>query len=319
MRSILMALSLVVASVASAETLDRLAAVVGDEPIALSEVYELGGEFIADTCPAMRRPCVRTAELDILDSLILRVLIRQELASLGQDVTAEELRRTLDDVARDNGMTEQSELRAAVEESGERWEVYRDEIREQLRQGRFQNWIIAPRIPVSEDERLDAYRRMTRDMDGPGKVKFEALTKPIDPEGGPEALPDAVMAARAVWDQLQSGELTWEQALIDYHSGAVTGPTGDRIPAVAPGGMVGALDAAVFSTDVGEIAEPVVASGHVFIVRVQEQIAAEVRPYEEVRDALDQQIKALKGEVEIEAWYQQARREAAVRILLEEL
>jgi parvulin-like peptidyl-prolyl isomerase len=122
-----------------------------------------------------------------------------------------------------------------------------------------------------------------------------------------------------VWDQLQSGELTWEQALIDYHSGAVTGPTGDRIPAVAPGGMVGALDTAVFSTDVGEIAEPVVASGHVFIVRVQEQIAAEVRPYEEVRDALDQQIKALKGEVEIEAWYQQARREAAVRILLEEL
>jgi parvulin-like peptidyl-prolyl isomerase len=79
------------------------------------------------------------------------------------------------------------------------------------------------------------------------------------------------------------------------------------------------LDTAVFSTDVGEIAEPVVASGHVFIVRVQEQIAAEVRPYEEVRDALDQQIKALKGEVEIEAWYQQARREAAVRILLEEL
>lgn len=315
--------ALLFAASALAETgepgvIDRLAAVVGDEPIALSEVYDIGADFIIESCPAQRRVCVRQAEIDILDSLILRVLIRQELAALQQDVSAAELSQTLDDIARDNNFPDQSGLRSAVEESGERWDAYRDEIRDQLRQGRFQNWIIGPRIPVSEDELVDAYRRMTRGAAAPSKVRFEAITIPVDTAAGAELLGEAVVQARAIWTQLDSGELTWEQAIAEHHSGAITGPTGDRLPPVSQGDMVGALDTAVFSTQEGQIAEPVVASGHIFIVRVAEQIEAEVLPFEEVRDALAQQVKGQKSELEIEQWYLQARRKAAVRVLIAE-
>ena len=315
MRTLLL-VGLLSASTATAETVDQIAAVVGDEPIARSEIYDLGADFIVETCPSQRPACIEQAELDILESLILRLLIQQELANLGHDVSAQELRTTLDDIAVQNGFETQAELRAAVEGSGERWDVYREEIREQMRQGRFQNWIIAPRIPVTEDELLDEYRRASRSASGPGKVRFHAITLPIDAEGGPDALATTVMQGRSIWESLTSGELTWEQALAEHHSGAITGEAGDRLPPVSPGDMVGALDTAVFNTELNGIAEPVAASGHVFIVKVVEQMQAEVLPFEQVRQALEEQVKARKAEVEIEQWYQQARRRNAVRIFI---
>lgn len=304
---------------ASDGEVDRVAAVVGDEVIALSEVYEIGSDYVIQTCPGRRPSCVRQVERDILDSLILRVLIKQELASLGQDVSAEDLRRTLDEIAGNNNFEDQSGLRRAIEASGEQWEVYRDEIRQELRQGRFQNWIIAPRIPVSEDELVDAYRRTVREMEGPGKVRFEAITLPVDTEAGPTAVGDAVMGARELWEQLESGALSWEDAVAQHHSGAISGPNADALPAVAPGSMVPALDTVIFGTELGEVAEPVVAGGNVFIVRPVEREAAEVASFESVRAELEQQVKAAKAEVEVQQWYLQQRREAAVRVLLEEV
>ena len=98
---------------------DRVAAVVNDDVITLSEVYELGGEFIekavedASGNPTRRRE----AEIEVLDSLIKRHLISQEIAKLGLDVTDVELDRTVDDIARRNGL-ERDQLRSEVEKSG---------------------------------------------------------------------------------------------------------------------------------------------------------------------------------------------------------
>jgi hypothetical protein len=55
---------------AGAVTVDRVAAIVNDDVIAWSEIYEIGSEFIAPraTGPSGRR----SAELEVLESLIMR-------------------------------------------------------------------------------------------------------------------------------------------------------------------------------------------------------------------------------------------------------
>ena len=72
-----------------AETIDRVAAVVNDEVITLSDVYDIGSDYIASA-----QPNIRAAEIEVLDSLIMRKLIEQEVVRLGQDVTEEELIRS---------------------------------------------------------------------------------------------------------------------------------------------------------------------------------------------------------------------------------
>lgn len=307
--------ALFLSSPADAVLVDRVAAVVDDEVIALSEVYELGGPYIDERCPDPGDDtCRRKMELQVLDSLILRVLMRHELQKLGLDITKDEMDRTIDQIARDNGLEGRDRLRAEVESAGMRWDAYEEQLREQLRQMRFQEAIIRPRITVTKDEMVDLYKRTVREYERPPRATFQALTLPV-PEGGETALVETVARAREIRQQILAGELTWEEAIAQYHSGLVT-PDGS-MPPVKKGDLTPALDTAVFSTEPGGIAEPVVVAGTVFLVKVIDVESSGVVPYEEAEPKLREQLYDAKVAEQVEQWYLQARRQSSVKVLLE--
>jgi parvulin-like peptidyl-prolyl isomerase len=96
------------------------------------------------------------------------------------------------------------------------------------------------------------------------------------------------------------------------------GENGGTMGTFSDGELVGELNEAAFSTGVGEVSKPVVTSQGVFLLEVRKREKIPVRPYEEVRDQIS--LKVFEGRIEREkdAWYQQARREAAVVIKLKE-
>ena len=132
---------------AEAAVVDRVAAVVNDDVIVLSEVYDLGSDYIEQKTtagggtPASRR----LAELEVVESLIQRRLISQEITRLGLDVTDLEMDRTIDDIASRNGM-DRDTLRVEVEKTGIPWIEYKSELRENLRQMKFDEAVIKPRF-----------------------------------------------------------------------------------------------------------------------------------------------------------------------------
>ena len=67
--------------------------------------------------------------MKVLNTLIQRTLVAQELQGLGMDVTEEEVEGAMNDIAESNGIA-RSELRSEVEASGLEWEAYIGEIRE---------------------------------------------------------------------------------------------------------------------------------------------------------------------------------------------
>lgn len=302
---------------ALAAPIDRVAATVGDEVIAMSEVYDIGTEYIEQSCPLSRDACVRDKELEVLDSIILNVLMRQELADLGIDITSAELDQTMTQIASDNGFATLDELRAEIERNGESWSAYRQEIQKQLRDYRFRGWVIAPRVPVTEDEMRDLYRRTARDMSGPPRTKFDAIVMVVPEEGGTEGLADTVMAAHDLKARLAAEDLTWEAAVAEFHSGRLSGADSTGLPAMKEGDLDEPLNTAVFATEVDAIADPVTLNGMVFLVRPTERIEPEVLPYEELTDRLREAVAEQKTEMEIFEWYEQARRRAAVRVLLQ--
>jgi len=199
------------APAARAALVDRVAAVVDDEVITLSEVYDMGGPFIDERCPEPGDgSCRLDIELQVLESLILRVLMRQELQKLGLDITAEEMDRTIDQIARDNDMESREQLRTEVESAGMRWDAYEDQLREQVRQMRFQEAIIRPRITVTEDEMVDLYKRIMREFERPPQATIQALTLAVPEGSGETGLVEAVAQARGIREQILGGQLTWE-------------------------------------------------------------------------------------------------------------
>lgn len=314
MSVLLLLLAVFAAPARGAEVADRIAAVIGDEVIALSEIYELGAAFIDEQCKGPDPSCRSEMERQILETLMLRVLIRQELAALDLDIQSADLDRAIDQIARENGLESMDRLRREVEVSGIAWDVYREQVREQLRQMRFQEAIIRPRITVTDDELLDLYKRSTRDYEQPPEAVISAITFEITEEGG--GIVGAVTRAGDIRQRLLSGELTWEDALTEYHSGKFTGP-GGSFPPMKKGELMPALDAVVFQTAEGQVAEPVVVAGTVFLVKVLEFRSSGVRSFEEAKEQLREKVFAAKMEEQVEQWYLETQKQASIRILLD--
>ena len=132
---------------AHAGVVDRVVAVVNEEVITLSEVYDLGDQFIQQRCGrnvvGSFSRCIYEAEVEILDSLITRSLVKQKLAEAGMTVTPEEVDRTINNIMRDENIPDRETFKKAVTAQGWEWSGYKEELSQQIRQMKFnQNFMI---------------------------------------------------------------------------------------------------------------------------------------------------------------------------------
>ena len=301
---------------ADAAVVDRVAAVVNDDVIVLSEVYDLGDEYIeqATSAGGGTASARRTAELEVVESLVQRRLISQEITRLGLDVTDLEMDRTIDDISSRNAMG-RDDLRAEVEKTGLPWAEYKMELRENLRQMKFNEAVIRPRIAVDEDELLDAYKRLINATDRPMIADLGAIFLKV-PAGADEPTREAIRAkARATKARVEGGE-DFSAVAKEVDEGPY-GVQGGKMGSFKEGKLVAVLDEVAFSLSTGQTSAPIDTPQGVFLLHafsVGQEGAAE---FEDVRDKLFDQVYSERIESEVDQWYTGARRQAAVLIKLE--
>jgi len=288
------------------DPMERIAAVVNDEVILLSEVYAYA-DFIAEQ---VGQGVTRgAAERSVIERLVESALVEQEMRRLGLEVNDQEIDRAIDDVARRNGL-EREQLRAEVERGGYTWDDYRARLAEDLGQMKFGQTVLRPRVNVTENELKDAYLRATASTAQEARVRAIFLALP------PDGAVDPVLArAEAIRARVAAGEDfgALSSQLDEGPFGAQSGEMGR----FKPGELVGALDTAVQGTATGAVSAPVVTDRGVFLLEVVERVAA-VGDFEAMRAQLENDVFASRMVEEQERWFQQARRQAAVTILIPE-
>lgn len=287
---------------------DRVAAVVNDEVITLSEIYEIGGLYITEQL-AIQGEGKRTAiEHEVLERLIEQALINQTITSLDLEVTPQELDRSIDDIAQRNGL-DRDQLRAEVERAGMAWDEYRDALGDDLRELKFTQTVIRPRINITEDELRDAYLR----IDQPTAAVVQAIFLSF-PLGADEAARQAVVARAEELRQQALGGADFAE-LSKQHDQGPYGANGGEMGRFRKGELMPALDNAVYSTAPGSVSAPVVIAQGVLLLKVVRTEAAG-GDFESMRGQIMEKIFSERIVEEQERWFQQARRQASVRILL---
>jgi peptidyl-prolyl cis-trans isomerase SurA len=316
----------ILGAVALADVADRVAAVVNGDVITLSEVYELGGPSFIDpraTSDATRRE----AELEVLDSLVLRRLISQEIERLGLDVTNVELDRTVDDIAGRNGMTRE-QLRREIDRTGLPWSEYRKELKEELRMAKFNQAIIQPRITVNDDELKDAYRRLIASADLPEIAELGAIFMAPPAAPGADATAQQLRAhgvEQASFDsrlaQLQERAAAGEDfatLAAEFDQGPY-GANGGKMGVYREGELMPALNDPAFDIAVQTLTPPIETPQGLFFLYIFERKPESPPPFEEVRNNLMEQVYSERIDEETDIWFQQTRRRSAIQIKLEAL
>lgn len=296
---------------ARAGVVDRVAAVVNDKVVTLSEVYELGSTFIEQQAEKGQR---RAGELEVLDTLIQRRLITQEVERLGMDPTESDVDRAIDEIARRNTL-DRDTLRTEVERSGMTWTQYRAELRESLREQQFTSYIVRTRIAVDDDQLRDAYRRMQSERTGEEVVHLLAFVRLL-PAAADEATVAAILAqASAGAARVNAGEpFALVASELDQAS---FGAQGGEMGSYRKGELSGPLDEAAFSTAVGSASAPILTDRGVFVLFPSERGLPPLPAFEELRDELQNRVYSTRIEDEIEQWTQSAKRAASIEIKLQ--
>ncbi len=309
-----MIVALLIAS-AHAAMLDRVAAVVNEEPIALSELYDLGGEYIANTCPGQTSgACVLQAENEVLDSVLERVLVRQTLQKLDLDVSGAEVDRGIDSMVEQYGVADRTALREGFESQGVSWETVREQISDEIRMMKFQENVIRPRITVSDNDIEDMYQRMIRDVVKAPQIELAAFSVPV-PEGADRAALKAELDALVA--EINAGTRDW-LATVKERDGGKFAPRDGVMGTFKASDLAKPLAAVVTATAVGQVAPAIDVGTDLLVLKIvsTRTEAAGVKPLAEVREQLVGEVYQQKGESEMETWYAQAKRDATIRVLL---
>ena len=302
---------------AHAAMLDRIAAVVNEEPIALSELYDLGGEYIKNACPEQTEgPCIVAAETEVLDAVLERVLVRQTLEKLDLDVSGAEVDRGIDTMVEQYGVVDRAALREGFESQGVSWDTVREQISDEIRMMKFQENVIRPRITVTDNDIEDMYQRMTRDVATAPEVELAAFSVPV-PEGADRAALKAEIDVLV--DEINAGKRDW-LATVKEKDGGKFAPKDGAMGTFKVTDLAKPLAAVVTATPPGQAAHAIDVGAELLVLKVVSTGSkpSGVKPLEEVREQLVGEVYQQKGEAEMDTWYATAKRDATIRVLLTE-
>ena len=137
---------------ASAQTLDRIVAVVNDDVVMMSELEEKIKTITAQLRENNNQiPPPSVLEKQVLDRLILSKVQLQMAELTGIRVDDETLNRSVSNIAAENGVSLQ-EFREILEADGYSFEKFREDIREQIAISRLKRRQIVNRVSVTERE-----------------------------------------------------------------------------------------------------------------------------------------------------------------------
>ncbi len=146
---------------ASAELIDRIVAVVNNDVITMSELYEECEptfQKIRETAPPEQvRSALRQARQDILNSLIDRMLIAQKSESSGLSVSDEDVDAAVERIISENHTTPEN-FRRELANMGLSEESYRRKIKSQILQSKLINYEIRSKVVITEEKILRYYQ-----------------------------------------------------------------------------------------------------------------------------------------------------------------
>ncbi len=305
-------------AVARAELVDRVAAVVNKDIIALSEVEKRAAPELERLTGTTRDPKER-AELrtrvmkQALDVLIGEKLMEAEVKELGLGVADSELEAAMADVRRQNNIADAAQFEQLLEREGFTLAAYKDFLRKQMERMKLVQFKVTPKVKVSEEDLKAAYTQYSRLEGEDAEVHARHILVQLDPKATPEQVEAARKKALALAEEARKPGVDFAKLAKEKSEGSSREDGGD-LGFFRRGVMVPAFERIAFNLKEGEVSEPVRTQFGWHVLKVEERRAVDVVPYEQVKAELEGKLKLQKTEKFVEQYVQELRQKASVEV-----
>jgi peptidyl-prolyl cis-trans isomerase SurA len=308
--------SVLLATAAHAELVDRVAAVVNSDIIPLSEVYQRAapelGRINAER-DAAKRNKLRDEVLKLaLDQLIGEKLLEAEIKELNIDVTDQELESALDDVRRQNKV-DADQFEQMLRQEGFTIAQYRDFIRKHVARLKLVNLKVRGKVKIADEDLKVEYNKFSKLEGEDPEIHARHILVKLDPKASAADVEAAQKKAAALAVEARQPGVDFIELAKQKSEGPSANDGGD-LGFFRRGVMVPEFERIAFNLQEGQISDPVRTKFGFHVIKVDERRNVAVKPFEEMKDQLRERL--MRGQLEkyTNDYVQELRQKAAVEV-----
>lgn len=296
------------------ETIDRVVAVVNDEPITQSEldslivpIYEQYRQAYSGQEFMRKMSEVRT---NLLSQLIEDRLVAQEAERLGVVVTDEEIQAQINEVKAK--FPDETEFKNFLEEQKISLSKLKERYKDQIAIRKLHQYEIRQKIIVSPKEIEEYYDENLSNFTEKEKLKVKTIMvrkKDPDETGADPAQREVIESIVA---ELKTGADF--SALAKQYSDETHAQEGGELGFVQRGELIDRFDEVLFDVPVGSLS-PILETEigyHVFLVEAKQE--KKVKPLAEIKDEIETILFRTKSKERFEQWINELKENAYISI-----
>lgn len=312
--SLLLFIILGIVAIADAEILNGIAAIVNDEVITYLEldreyasvlkIEEKRGVVTADAAVKLKR--------DVLDSLVDRMLVKQKIRELNIVISEGDVSQSIEEIRRQNKMSQEA-LVAALLAQGISLEQYKLQMKEQLERLRLMSQEVKSKIQVSEREIKEYYDANVASYSEEPAYRARHIFLKVDKKATNDDIKKIMAKAADVLAEAKSGSDFVALAKKYSDDPGAARDAGD-LGSFKKGDMLPEIENAVINMKPGEVSELVTSPAGFHIIKLEEKIAAKIKPFESVKASIDELLYKTKSEERFKQWADELKKRAAIDI-----
>ena len=292
---------LAMATVAQAETLNRIVATVDGQPITLRELDTFGSQMNNRAAMMYPQGAADMTQRDFLDALLMNKMIENEVDAQGLKATAEDVDSYIERI-KSQGELDDEQLAAALADQGLTIEQYRKQIAQEIEQALLMNKEVSSRISITNEAVQRYYQAHQDDYAIPDQVRIRHIFLPVSPGADPGEMLKMTTLLETLHDRANRGE-DFATLALTYSLGPGADQGGD-LGFFERGQMDPAIEEMAFSIPEGEISPPFETSTGVHLIKVEERDIAGVKPLAEVQEEIRSQLYNTELSKRYRRWFQ---------------
>lgn len=298
---------------AAARNLDRIAAVVDEQPILLSEVEERAA-MIRTMAPPERRGQLLH---DALEDLVADKLFAKQVKELNLEVGDAEVQAAIDDVVRQNGFSGPDQLEAAVQSQGLSMAEYRSNLKSQLSQMKLLNLKVRSKVRVADEDVKRRHAELSAADAGEEEIHARHVLVRLAAEAPAADAEKAREKAAAIAARARSGE-DFARLAKEASEGA-SGEEGGDLGWFRRGEMARELEDAAFHLQAGQVSDPVRTKFGWHVVQVLERRTVAPPGLEEAAPELREKLYREELDRQTQRYLDELKKTAVIEYKIPEL
>lgn len=298
-----------------AAVVNQILAVVNDEIITSYAVEKEKAVILREAERQQPPPPPESlARLDetALNRLIDKKLVEQKVRELDIKVSEEEVRQAIEDVKRQNKLSQEA-LVSALAGQGLSFDEYKVQIREQLERLRLVSLEVRSKIQVGEREMREYYAANPGRFGGEDNFRARNIFFRLDEKMPADQVKKVMTTALAALHEARAGKDFAELAR-QYSDEPSAKSTGGDLGTFRKGDILPEFEESLAKMKPGEVSDLIYVPGGLHIVKLEDRFAGTPRSFEQVKAEVEDILYRKKSEERFNQWVTDLRKGAAIEI-----